>query len=74
MEDYPEEDDDDVEEEEEEEEAVYMNCVCNNNDTCDILSVMCTFCEEGFHARCVGLDEKVNESFESYCNCPCPLF
>ena len=57
----PEEDDLDLEEEEEEE--VYMNCICNNNDTCDILSVMCTFCGEGFHAQCCGLDEEVSQSF-----------
>ena len=50
---------------EEEEEAVYMNCICNNNDTCDILSVMCTYCEEGFHARCCGLDEADCNDLES---------
>ena len=50
---------------EEEEESVYMNCICNNNDTCDILSVMCTYCEEGFHAKCCGLDEADCNDLES---------
>ena len=57
------EEDEDVEEEEE--DAVYMNCICNNNETCDEMAVMCTYCEEGFHARCCGLDEEDCNDLES---------
>ena len=43
----------------EEEDEVEMNCICNNN-TLDILSVMCSYCGYGFHAQCCGLNEEVN--------------